>query len=259
VEGHQMNRIPPYRRQRAFLSQFTTGQLHLKNPWVVAFFSFSYPGFGHFMQHRYASAFILILWETFINGMAKVNLGILYSLLGDFDKAKEVLDERWLILYVSIYMFGIWDSYRTTIDLNKQYLLADREDAPLLNIKMGSFDTNYLDKRKPWIALVWSALFPGLGHLYLHNVISGFFIFIYTVGICYFGHILHSIHLSLLGDFDKAKGVLDMQWTLYFPSIYLFVIYDAYVSAVENNKLFEKEMSKFLRQNYQSIHFKTPL
>jgi hypothetical protein len=254
-----MNQIPPYRRQRAFLSQFTTGQLHLKNPWVVAFFSFSYPGFGHFIQHRYASAFILILWETFINGMAKVNLGILYSLLGDFDKAREVLDERWLILYVSIYMFGIWDGYRTTIDLNKQYLLADREDAPLLNIKMGSFDTNYLDKRKPLVALLWSALFPGLGHLYLHNVISGFFIFIYTVGICYFGHILHSIHLSVLGDFAKAKEVLDMQWTLYFPSIYLFVIYDAYVSAVENNKLFEKEMSKFLRQNYQSIHFKTPL
>lgn len=254
-----MNQLPPFRRQRAYLSQFTTSQLHLKNPWVVAFFSFSYPGFGHLMQHRYIAGFILILWETFINGMAKVNLGILYSLLGNFDRAKEVLDEKWLILYIAIYMFGIWDGYRTTIDLNKQYVLADREDAQMLNIKMGSWDMNYLDKRKPWLALVWSALFPGLGHLYLHNVVSGFFIFIYTVGICYYGHILYAIHLSMLGDFTQAKETINMQWALYFPSIYFFIIYDAYVSAVENNKLFEKEMAAYLRKNYQKIHFKTPL
>ena len=254
-----MNQIPPFRRQRAILSQFTTGQLHLKNPWLVAFFSFSYPGFGHLMQHRYAAAFILILWETFINVMAHVNLGILYSLLGEFEKAKEVLDVRWLMLYVAIYMFGIWDGYRTTIDLNKQYLLAEREDAPISPIKMGAWDMNYLDKRKPWVAMVWSALFPGLGHLYLHNVISGFFIFLYTVGIFYFGHISQSIHLSLLGNFVQAKKVLDMQWTLYFPSIYFFIIYDSYVSAVEHNKLFEKEMSHFLREKYQNRNFNTPI
>lgn len=254
-----MNQIFPYRRQRAFLSQLTTGQIHLKNPWVVAFFSFSYPGFGHLMNHRYAAAFILILWESFINQMANVNLGILYSLLGNFDKAKEVLDERWLMLYVSIYMFGIWDSYRTTVDLNKQYILADREDAPMLPLNMGAWDINYLDKRKPWVALVWSALFPGLGHLYLHHVISGFFIFLYTVGICYFGHILHAIHLSMLGNFAQAKEVLDMQWTLYFPSIYLFVVYDSYVSAVEHNKLFGKEMSLYLRNKYQNKNFKPPI
>jgi TM2 domain-containing membrane protein YozV len=251
--------MPPFRRQRAFLSQFTTSQLHLKNPWVVAFFSFSYPGFGHLLQHRYVAGFILIIWETFINGVANVNLGIFYSLLGDFDKAKDVLNERWLILYVSIYMFGIWDGYRTTVDLNKQYLLADREDAPVLPIKMGSWDMNYLDKRKPWVALVWSALFPGLGQLYLHNVISGFFIFVYTVGICYYGHILYAIHLTMLGHFVQAKEVLNMQWALYFPSIYLFIIYDAYVSAIENNKLFEKEVSKYLRQNYQDHQFEYPI
>ncbi|NRD79103.1 hypothetical protein HPT25_17225 [Bacillus sp. BRMEA1] len=254
-----MNQIPPFRRQRAYFSQLTTTQLHLKNPWVVAFFSFSYPGFGHFLQHRYASAFTLIIWETFINRKANVNLGIFYSLLGEFNKAKAVLDEKWLIFYVAIYMFGIWDSYRTTVDLNKQYLLADREDAPILNIKMGSWDMNYMDKRKPWIALCWSALFPGLGQLYLHNVISGFFIFIYTVSICYFGHILESIHLTMVGNFIQAKQVLNMQWTLYFPSIYLFIIYDAYISAIENNKLFEKEMSKYLRQTYQDKNFEFPI
>lgn len=254
-----MNQIPPYRRQIAHLSQFTTGQLHLKNPFVVAFFSFSYPGFGHLMQHRFAAAFILILWEAFINHMAKINLGILYSLIGDFEKAKDILDERWLILYLGIYMFGIWDSYRTTVDLNKQYLLADREDAPILAVKVGAFDMNYLDKRKPLVALLWSALVPGLGHLYLHKVITGFFIFGYTVAIMYYGHIPKAINLTMLGDFDEAKQILNMQWVLYMPSIYLFILYDSFVTAVEFNKLFEKEMSKFLRLNYQNLNFKFPL
>ncbi len=251
--------MPPYRRQRAYLSQFTTAQLHLKNPWVVAFFSFSYPGFGHLLQHRFAAAFILILWESFINSMAKVNLGIFYTLLGDFDKAKEVLDERWLILYLGIYMFGIWDSYRSTVDLNKQYLLADREDAPILNIMMGAWDLNYLDKRKPWVALLWSVIFPGLGHLYLHKVMSGFFIFTYIVAIMYFGHIPQAIHFTMGGDFVQAKQVLNMQWTIYVPSIYLFILYDAYVSAIEYNKLFEKELSIYLRNHYQHKDFIFPL
>ena len=53
-------------------------------------FSFSFPGFGNLMQQRYATAFMLILWELFINTKAHINTGILYSLLGDFEKAKAV-------------------------------------------------------------------------------------------------------------------------------------------------------------------------
>ncbi|MBM7571316.1 hypothetical protein [Aquibacillus albus] len=250
---------PPYRRQIAFVSQFNTGQLHLKNPFVVAFFSFSYPGFGHLLLHRYLAAFILIMWEAFINQMANVNLGIMYSLLGDFEKAKDVLDERWLILYLGIYMFGIWDGYRTAVDFNKQYILADREDAPFLNGKMGTLDMNFLDKRKPWVALLWSAVIPGLGHLYLHKVITGFFMFGYTIAIMYFGNVPEAIHHTMLGNFEHAKNLLNMQWTIYTPSIYLFILYDAYVSAIEYNKLFEKELSKYLRQRYQKCEFKFPV
>ncbi|WP_160725378.1 hypothetical protein [Bacillus sp. USDA818B3_A] len=254
-----MNQIPPFRRQRAYISQFTTTLLHLKNPWIVAFFSFSYPGFGHFLQHRYASAFILILWESFINAKAHLNLGIFYSLLGDFEKAKEVLNQQWLFLYVAIYMFGIWDGYRTTVDLNKQFLLAERENAPITNFKIGSWDMNYLDKRKPWVAIAWSALFPGLGQLYLHNVIAGFFMFIYTITICYFGNILGAMNLTMLGRFAEVKQSLNIQWLLYFPSIYFFIVYDAYVSSVENNKLFEIEMSKYLKQKYQDPDYEFPI
>lgn len=254
-----MKQNPPSRRKRAHISQFSTTILQSKNPWVVVFFSFSYPGFGHLILHRYVAGFILILWETFINGMAKVNLGILYSLIGDFDKAKEVIDERWLILYVGIYMFGIWDGYRATVDLNKQYLLADREDAVIPANMMGPFDLNFLDKRKPWVAVAWSALFPGLGHLYIHKVIVGFFIFGYTVVIMYFGKIPQGIHLTMIGEFALAKQVLQMQWVLYIPSIFFFILYDAYSSTVDYNILFEKEMAKYLREHYQQKEFEFPI
>ncbi|MCD8509918.1 MAG: hypothetical protein LRY73_08665 [Bacillus sp. (in: Bacteria)] len=211
------------------------------------------------MQHRYASALILILWELFINQMANINSGIFYSLIGEFSQAIEVLDKRWVMVYLGIYMFGIWDSIRTTVDLNKQYILADREDAPIVPITLGNWDINYLDKRKPIVALLWSALIPGLGYLYLHRVITGFFIFGYTVAILYFSHIPEAINLTMWGKFEESKEVLDIQWTLYLPSIYIFVLYDSYVSAIEFNKLFEKEMSKYLRTNYQSPSFPFPM
>lgn len=254
-----MNKIPPHRRSRAYLSPYTTNQIHPRNPWVIAFFAFSYPGLGNLMQHRYVKAFILILWEVFINHQAKVNLGIMYSLQGHFDKAEDVLDERWLILYVGIYMYAIWDSYRTTVDLNKLYILADREDAPLLPVIISAWDMNYLDKKKPWVALAWSMLVPGLGHLYVHKVISGFFVFTYTIAVIYFSHLPQGIHYTMTGDFIRAKQIVDMQWLLYLPSIYCSIFYDAYVSAVEQNKLFEKEQSHFLRHRYQPCDFEMPI
>lgn len=240
------------RRTRALLSQFSTNQLHLRNPWVVAFFAFSYPGFGNLILHRYAKALILILWEVFINHQAKVNLAIMYTMQGHFQSAKDVIDERWFILYVGIYMFAIWDAYRSTVDINKQYLLADREDAPMITLKMGVWDMNYLDKKVPWVAFAWSALVPGLGYLYIHKVISGLFMFGYTTAIVYFSHLPQAIHLMMIGHFEQSKSMINMQWLLYLPSIYTFIFYDSYISTVEQNKLFEKEQSKYLRMYYQA-------
>ena len=254
-----MNQMPPFRRTRAHISQFTISQLHLRNPWVISFFAFSYPGFGHLLLHRYAAAFILITWEAFINNMANVNLGILYSLLGDFETAKKALDEKWLMLYVGIYMFSIWDSYRVTVDHNKLYLLADREDAPIPSLNIGSWDINSLGRCKPWIALAWSFLMPGLGHLYIHKILTGFFVFGYTITVLYFGHIPQAIQFTMVGEFAQAKQIINMQWAMYLPSIYVFIVYDSYVSAVEYNKLFEKELSNYLRRNYQNPNFKPPI
>ncbi|GIQ67506.1 hypothetical protein XYCOK13_03300 [Xylanibacillus composti] len=237
----------------------TITQIHAKNPWITAFFSFSFPGFGNFLLHRYAKAFVLTAWEVFVNTHARVNLGIMYSLQGQFEKAKQVLAIEWLLLYVAIYVYGIWDGYRSSVDINKLYLLAEREDAPIKPYTMNAWGYNYLDKREPIMAAVWSFLMPGLGHIYLHKVIAGFFIFAGTIGLVYLSHLPHSLYYTCTGEFAAAKSVLNMQWTLYLPSIYIFIAYDSYVSAVEYNKLHDKEMVQFLRRSYQRPGFEMPV
>lgn len=226
---------------------------------MAAFFAFSFPGFGYLLLERYLAAFIFIAWEMFINTKAQVNLGILYSLLGRFDQAKAVLDADWLILYISLYLFNIWDSYRLTVDMNKQYRLAEHENADLANTRRSFWDINFQDKQEPSTALIWSLLAPGTGHLYAHKILTGFIVLGATLSVTAFSRIPMCIHFAAVGDVAGVIRTLDMQWAMYLPSMYAFFVYDAYNSVVEQNKLFELELSQYLKQHYQSPEFPMPM
>jgi hypothetical protein len=243
------------RRYNSYTESINTNYIHLRNPWVVAWWSASCPGFGHIQLGLYIKGFILIMFEIIINVNAKINLAMVYSFTGQFEMAKEVLNIRWLALYIAIYIHCIWDSYRQTIDLNKHYLLAESENAPIVPFKMTGFALNYLDKRNPLTGLVWSMLFPGLGSLYIHRIPTGFFLISFTLTIMYFSHLLEALQYTLLGSFDKAITVLDPEWTMFLPSIYCFSAYETYTLAVEYNKLYKKEQRQFLQKNYQNSNF----
>jgi hypothetical protein len=249
---------PSARRSVAYISILGTTQLHLRNPFVIACWSVAFPGMGHLLLSKYLRGFVLFIWEVYVNYKANINLLILYSFIGDFEKAKQVVDIRWMALYIPTYIFAIWDSYRTTIDLNHAYMLASREDAEIKPFKIGSMEINYVDKRKPWVSVIWSVLIPGSGQLYIHRLITAFFVVAWWIVVCYYSKLLPSFHYTFLGDFEQAKSVLDMQWFLNIPSIYFFAMYDAYVNTVENNKLFDWEQAKFLKREYQSSKFKIP-
>lgn len=186
-------------------------------------------------------------------------MAILYSFTGRFEMAKQVLDKRWMLLYMSTYIFAIWDSYRTTVDLNHQYILAAREDAEIKPFKLSALEINYLDKRKPWVAASWSVLMPGAGQLYIHRIVTAIFILISYIVIIYLSKALPAIHYTLMGQFDMAKSVVNQHWFLNIHSVYFFAIYDAYVNTVENNKLYDWEQAKFLNRNYQPKGFRMPL
>ncbi|USG66117.1 hypothetical protein NDK47_01915 [Brevibacillus ruminantium] len=241
------------RRYMAHVSLLGTTQLHKRNPITVACWSMACPGFGHLLLHKYLHGYALILWEFFINQKIHLNVAIVYTCNGQFREAREVLDPKFMLLYIPVYLFAIYDSYRTAVDMNKIYLLAQREKGRFHAFSIGALEINYLDKRKPWIAVVWSMGIPSLGQLYLHRMILAVFIFLSTIVIVWQSNLILAIHYLILGDVAASSFVLDKQWLLYFPSYYFFAIYDAYTNTVENNKLFDDVQRQYLIENYQPV------
>lgn len=176
---------------------------------------------------------------------------MVYSFTGKVDQAKEVLDTRMLIIYIPVYIFCIWDSYRLTVDLNNHYHLAKRESAAIVPFRMNEWGINLINQRKPALALVWSLLFPGLGSLYIHRLPSGFFAIVWTATIIYFSHFLEALKYTLMGEFQQATQILDAQWSLFLPSIYCFAVYEAYLLTVEYNKVYKMEQKQYLENKYQ--------
>lgn len=243
------------RRYKAHVSILGTTQIHLRSPYIIAWWSAAFPGFGHLLLSKYIRGYLLFMWEVIVNIQANVNLSMIYSFQGDIEPAKGILDTRWLLMYIPVYIFGIWDSYRTTVDLNKVYLLAEREDHRFNTYSIGALEINYLDKRNPIFSVLWSFFVPGLGQLYLHRILTSFFVIIWVVIFFYNSHALEAVSFLFLGEIQQATSTLDPEWLLFLPSVYGFAIYDSYMNTVENNKLFKKEQRKFLKEHYQSPDF----
>ena len=246
------------RRNVAYVSTLGITQLHLRNPFAVAWWSAAFPGLGHLLLSKYLRGYLLFLWELFVNVNAHINLALLYSFTGRFQMAKDVLDINWVLLYIPTYIFAVWDAYRTTVDLNQQYILAAREDAEVKVFNMSPIEINYLDKRTPWNAAIWSLMMPGLGQVLIHRIPTALFIIIGTIAIAQQSKVVPALHYTLLGQFDYAKSIINPQWFLNIPSVYLFAVYDAYVNTVSNNSLYDWEQVKFLKKNYQNENFNMP-
>ncbi|MCE4051705.1 hypothetical protein [Bacillus sp. Au-Bac7] len=244
------------RRKLAEISIWGTTYVHPRNPYIVALWSVTFPGYGHLLLHKYIRGFALIIWEIFINQKSQLNLSMVYSFIGEIHLAKEVLNINYVYMYIPVYLFAIWDSYRATIELNNIYLLAEKNEPPIEAITIKPFEINYVDKRDPIIAVFWSLSIPGMGQLYLHQIFSAIFVLITTVIFVKFSHVIAAIHYLLLGNIQESTNILDKQWFFYLPSLYFFNIYESYLNTVENNKLFAAEQKMFLINSYQSSNLK---
>ncbi|MEG6585323.1 hypothetical protein [Dendrosporobacter sp. 1207_IL3150] len=243
------------RRPKGIMNSLATNFFHLRNPWAIAWWSASYPGFGHISMGNYVTGFLLFFWEMTVNTQGNVNLAILYTFTGRFDMAKEIVNNRWLLLYLSVYIYAIWDSYRLTLQFNQLAILADRHEQTIQPVSISFMEINALDKRSPWAAVAWSVIAPGLGHLYTHRIPTGFFLVIWWMVIAYYSFLFQGVQYTALGLFEEAKAIINPEWLMFLPSIYGFAIYDAYVNTVEFNRLFEKEQAFFLKRKYQSPKF----
>lgn len=246
------------RRYIANLSTLGITQMHLRNPLIVAWWSAAFPGLGHILLSKYLRGYVLVIWELFLNLHAHINTAIIYSFTGRANLEKELLTNRWILFYIPTYLFAIWDSYRTTVEINQQYILASREDAEVDVLKLNAVEINYLDKKVPWVSSAWSALSPGVGELYVNRLPSSFIIAVMWIGIVYLSNFPPAMQYVFLGEFNKATAIIDPQWFLNIPSIYFFAIYDSYVKTVENNKLFDWEQTRYLNKHYLNDNFDMP-
>ncbi|RXT02822.1 hypothetical protein [Ammoniphilus sp. CFH 90114] len=78
-----------------------------KTLWSIAL-----PGFAQFLNSKYFKGFVFITLEVLINVQARLNQAIMYSFHGDIQKAIEVTDYGWLMIYPCLYLFAIYDAYR---------------------------------------------------------------------------------------------------------------------------------------------------
>ncbi|WP_442598742.1 hypothetical protein [Neobacillus sp. D3-1R] len=253
----QSQHIP--RHIAAFVSPYSINYLHLKNPWIPVWWSAAFPGLGQIMMCKYVIGFILICWEIFINQMAQINQAILLSMIGEFEKAKDVINLKWFLVYIPVYIYGMWDSYTKTVVYNKDYLLCYKNGYEIISDNINTLELNKLEKRNPLYAIIWSIFTPGMGYLYINRLLSVIIFFIWFIVIVYYSNLLPSIHFTMLGDFKAAIKAIDPQWFLYLPSLYLFVIYDSYVQTVEYNKVFDKEQTTYFKREYQDPNFRMPL
>lgn len=240
---------------RNYLAITDTVIVHKRKPLIIAWWSVAFPGFGHILLGQYFRGFGLIVWEIFINSYSKINAAMVYSFLGDIQAAKDILNPRLLLLYIPIYLFGIWDSYRGAVDLNKEYKISERANSPIKKYIVNAAGVNYLDKRNPIIALIWALFIPSLGQFYQQRILASFFTLLWAVIFVYNSHFVEGFIYLVQGDLQKSTKVLDMQWLLFIPSFYFFTLYHSYTDTIELNKLFAKEQATFLEQNFQPSNF----
>jgi hypothetical protein len=87
----------------------------------VVLWSIALPGFGQILNQQIFKGTLLILLELLINVQSNFNQAIMYSFLGEIQKAIEVTNYQWLMFYPCLYMFAIWDAYKETCCVKSHY------------------------------------------------------------------------------------------------------------------------------------------
>lgn len=256
-----MNNLDVFNQRRYLVASSATdiSILNLKSPLMAVWWSFTFPGFGHFYIGNFIYGNILLIWEIAVNNFAHVNLSIYYALQGNFRASKAAVNQSWFLSYVIVYAFCMWDSYRRAVELNQQYLLTYGSNRKFPVFNMSSLNIHYLTKKNPWLACVCGAFSPGLEMLYIGKFPAAIFMIGWMILITTKSHWLAAIMYTCWGNFELAKSAIDPQWFLFLPSIYGFVCYEGVSASNAVNGIFKYEQTMFLRENFQDKDFIMPV
>lgn len=240
------------RRPLVTISVFGISLFHRQNPFMVAWWSAAFPGFGQYLLNQYLRGTALTLFEVTTNTLARVNEAIVYTLCGNFEMAKSVMQVKWVFGYFIIYLFAIWESYRSTLVQNKICHLAELENERICGIVLHPLEIQYIEQKNPFIAAFYSFIFPGLGQLYNHRFGLAFWAMIWWWIYLSFSHAYESMFYLLIGDIQKSISVLHPHWLLFMPSVLGGSMYHAFITTIEHNRLYRLEQRQHLEETYQN-------
>jgi hypothetical protein len=80
-------------------------------------------------------------------------------------------------------------------------------------------------------AILWSIALPGFPQLLINSVVKGIFFVILEFLINVQSNFNEGIRLSFLGETRLAAEVIDYQWLMFYPCLYMFAMWDAFKSA----------------------------
>jgi hypothetical protein len=84
-------------------------------------------------------------------------------------------------------------------------------------------------------AILWSIAFPGFGQLLNGHLLKGVLFILLEFIINVNSLFNQAIMFSFLGKINDAARVVDYQWLMFYPCVYMFAMYDAYKYAEGEN------------------------
>lgn len=84
--------------------------------WSIAF-----PGFSQLLSGQLIKGIFFVSLEFIINVNSHFNTAIMFSFLGEIEKAESVINYQWLMFYPCVYMFAMWDGYRSAMPEDEKY------------------------------------------------------------------------------------------------------------------------------------------
>lgn len=80
-------------------------------------------------------------------------------------------------------------------------------------------------------AILWSVALPGFPQLLINSVIKGILFVLLEFLINVQSNFNEAIRLSFLGETRLSAEVIDYQWLMFYPCLYMFAMWDAFKSA----------------------------
>lgn len=80
-------------------------------------------------------------------------------------------------------------------------------------------------------ALLWSIALPGFAQLLNKKIVKGLVFIFLEFLINVNSHFNLGIRASFLGEIEQAIQIIDFQWLMFYPCVYMFAMWDAFKDA----------------------------